>query len=107
MNPPATIGKVRPDDTRGRIIEIYGPESRGKTTVALHAVASAQAAGGIAAFSDAEHALDADYARALGVAKGTPLLEIDRVALSLDGTPVEWRLSRCNTARHHYLSEIE
>jgi recombination protein RecA len=52
---------------RGRIIEIYGPESSGKTTVALHAVASAQAAGGIAAFIDAEHALDADYAKALGV----------------------------------------
>jgi recombination protein RecA len=52
---------------RGRIIEIYGPESSGKTTVALHAVANAQAAGGIAAFIDAEHALDADYAKALGV----------------------------------------
>ncbi len=52
---------------RGRIIEVYGPESSGKTTVALHAVANAQAAGGIAAFIDAEHALDADYARALGV----------------------------------------
>ena len=52
---------------RGRIVEIYGPESSGKTTVALHAVASAQAAGGIAAFIDAEHALDPDYAKALGV----------------------------------------
>ena len=52
---------------RGRVVEIYGPESSGKTTVALHAVASAQMAGGIAAFIDAEHALDADYARALGV----------------------------------------
>jgi recombination protein RecA len=52
---------------RGRIIEIYGPESSGKTTVALHAVANAQAAGGIAAFIDAEHALDPDYAKALGV----------------------------------------
>src|SRR6184192_772385 len=52
---------------RGRIVEIYGPESSGKTTVALHAVANAQAAGGIAAFIDAEHALDPDYARALGV----------------------------------------
>ena len=52
---------------RGRVIEIYGPESSGKTTVALHAVANAQAAGGIAAFIDAEHALDPDYARALGV----------------------------------------
>jgi recombination protein RecA len=52
---------------RGRIIEIYGPESSGKTTVALHAVANAQAAGGVAAFIDAEHALDPEYARALGV----------------------------------------
>jgi len=52
---------------RGRIIEIYGPESSGKTTVALHAVASAQSAGGIAAFIDAEHALDPDYASKLGV----------------------------------------
>src|SRR6201982_3607934 len=52
---------------RGRIVEIYGPESSGKTTVALHAVANAQAAGGIAAFVDAEHALDPDYASKLGV----------------------------------------
>jgi recombination protein RecA len=52
---------------RGRVIEIYGPESSGKTTVALHAVASAQKAGGIAAFIDAEHALDPEYARNLGV----------------------------------------
>ena len=52
---------------RGRIIEIYGPESSGKTTVALHAVAQAQKMGGEAAFIDAEHALDPVYARALGV----------------------------------------
>jgi recombination protein RecA len=52
---------------RGRVIEVYGPESSGKTTVALHAVANAQRAGGIAAFIDAEHALDPEYARALGV----------------------------------------
>ena len=52
---------------RGRVIEIYGPESSGKTTVALHAVASAQRAGGIAAFIDAEHALDPEYAKKLGV----------------------------------------
>src|SRR5262250_2198221 len=52
---------------RGRIVEIYGPESSGKTTVALHAVANAQREGGIAAFIDAEHALDPDYAKALGV----------------------------------------
>lgn len=52
---------------RGRIIEIYGPESSGKTTVALHMVAEAQKNGGIAAFIDAEHALDAQYAKNLGV----------------------------------------
>ena len=52
---------------RGRIIEIYGPESSGKTTVALHCIAEAQKAGGIAAFVDAEHALDPVYAKALGV----------------------------------------
>ncbi|HEY2225607.1 recombinase RecA [Actinomycetospora sp.] len=52
---------------RGRVVEIYGPESSGKTTVALHAVANAQAAGGVAAFIDAEHALDPEYAKALGV----------------------------------------
>jgi recombination protein RecA len=52
---------------RGRIVEIYGPESSGKTTVALHAVANAQKAGGIAAFIDTEHALDPEYAKKLGV----------------------------------------
>lgn len=52
---------------RGRIIEIYGPESSGKTTLTLHAIANAQRAGGIAAFIDAEHALDPDYAQKLGV----------------------------------------
>lgn len=52
---------------RGRIIEIYGPESSGKTTVALHAIANAQKNGGIAAFIDAEHALDPEYAKKLGV----------------------------------------
>lgn len=52
---------------RGRVIEIFGPESSGKTTVALHAVAEAQKAGGVAAFVDAEHALDPLYAKALGV----------------------------------------
>ena len=51
---------------RGRIVEIYGPESSGKTTVALHAVANAQKAGGIAAFIDAEHAMDPEYAKKLG-----------------------------------------
>ncbi|TVP69783.1 MAG: recombinase RecA [Nitriliruptor sp.] len=52
---------------RGRVVEIFGPESSGKTTVALHVIAEAQRAGGIAAFIDAEHALDPTYAQALGV----------------------------------------
>ncbi|PKN48271.1 MAG: recombinase RecA [Deltaproteobacteria bacterium HGW-Deltaproteobacteria-20] len=52
---------------RGRIVEVYGPEASGKTTLTLHAIAQAQAAGGIAAFIDAEHAFDVTYARALGV----------------------------------------
>src|SRR5215468_2253070 len=52
---------------RGRIVEIYGPESSGKTSLALHAIANAQKAGGIAAFIDAEHALDPEYAKKLGV----------------------------------------
>ncbi|HQV36562.1 MAG TPA: DNA recombination/repair protein RecA, partial [Flavobacterium sp.] len=52
---------------KGRIIEIYGPESSGKTTLTLHAIAEAQKAGGIAAFIDAEHAFDRNYAQKLGV----------------------------------------
>jgi len=52
---------------RGRVAEIYGPESSGKTTVALHIIAEAQKLGGVAAFIDAEHALDAAYAKRLGV----------------------------------------
>src|SRR5262247_2645799 len=52
---------------RGRVVEIYGPESSGKTTLALHAVAEIQRQGGVAAFIDAEHALDVNYARKLGV----------------------------------------
>ncbi|CEA04600.1 Protein RecA [Metalysinibacillus saudimassiliensis] len=64
---------------RGRIIEIYGPESSGKTTVALHAIAEVQAGGGRAAFIDAEHALDPVYARALGV-------DIDQLLLSQPDT---------------------
>ena len=50
-----------------RVIEIYGPESSGKTTLALHAIAEVQKAGGVAAFVDAEHALDPTYSAALGV----------------------------------------
>ena len=52
---------------RGRVMEIYGPESSGKTTLALHVIANAQATGRLAAFIDAEHALDPDYAGKLGV----------------------------------------
>ena len=52
---------------RGRIVEVYGPESSGKTTLTLHAIAEAQSRGGVCAFIDAEHALDTDYARRLGV----------------------------------------
>ena len=59
---------------RGRVIEIYGPESSGKTTLALHAVAEAQKQGGAAAFVDAEHALDPAYARKLGVDLGELLI---------------------------------
>jgi len=64
---------------KGRVIEIYGPESSGKTTVALHAIAQAQKAGGQAAFIDAEHALDPNYAKALGV-------DIDELLLSQPDT---------------------
>ncbi len=64
---------------KGRIVEIYGPESSGKTTVALHAIAEAQKAGGYAAFIDAEHALDAVYAKNLGV-------DIDQLILSQPDT---------------------
>src|SRR5450756_880263 len=63
---------------RGRVVEIYGPESSGKTTLALHAIAEAQKLGGSAAFVDAEHALDPGYAKKLGVA--IDVLVIDSVA---------------------------
>ena len=70
-SPPArsrsTSRSASADIPRGRIIEIYGPESSGKTTLTLHAIANAQRAGGIAAFVDAEHALDPEYAKKLGV----------------------------------------
>jgi len=59
---------------RGRVVEVYGPESGGKTTLALHVIAEAQAAGGVAAFVDAEHALDPSYAEALGVDVGELLV---------------------------------
>ena len=64
---------------KGRIIEVYGPESSGKTTIALHTVAEAQKQGGIAAFIDAEHALDPVYAKALGV-------DIDNLIISQPDT---------------------
>src|ERR1700709_645932 len=59
---------------RGRVIEIFGPESSGKTTLSLHVIAEAQKAGGLAAFIDAEHALDPEYAKKLGVDIDTPLV---------------------------------
>lgn len=64
---------------RGRVIEVYGPESSGKTTLALHAIAEAQRAGGICAFIDAEHAIDVHYARGIGV-------EIDKLLVSQPDT---------------------
>lgn len=59
---------------KGRVVEIYGPESSGKTTLAIHAIASVQKAGGIAAFIDAEHAFDRFYAEKLGVDTGSLLI---------------------------------
>ncbi|GGX30773.1 hypothetical protein GCM10010353_52400 [Streptomyces chryseus] len=63
---------------RGRVVEVYGPESSGKTTLTLHAVANAQKAGGTVAFVDAEHALDPEYAKALGVDTDNLILSRDR-----------------------------
>src|SRR5881296_541675 len=59
---------------RGRVVEIFGPESSGKTTLTLHAIAEAQKAGGVAAFIDAEHALDINYAKSIGVDAATLLV---------------------------------
>src|ERR1700735_3616977 len=67
---------------RGRVVEIYGPESSGKTTLALHAIAEAQRGGGVAAFIDAEHALDIAYARSIGV-------ETDKILISQPDTGEE------------------
>ena len=86
---------------KGRIIEIYGPESSGKTTVALHAVAQAQKEGGIAAFIDAEHALDPSYAAALGVNIDELLLSqpdsgeqgLEIAGKLIDSGAVDWWLS--------------
>src|SRR5262249_21871699 len=83
---------------RGRIVEIYGPESSGKTTVALHAVANAQRTGGVAAFIDAEPALDPDYAQALGVDTdplllaqpdtGEPAVELDDMLIKSNAVDI-------------------
>ena len=63
---------------RGRVVEIYGPESSGKTTLCLHIIAQAQKAGGMAAFIDAEHAMDIGYARRIGVDVSNLLDEEDK-----------------------------
>ena len=74
---------------RGRVIEVFGPESSGKTTVAMHICAQAQKLGGIAAIVDAEHALDPEYAKALGVTL--------MIFLSVSQTPVSRRLKLQNS----------
>jgi recombination protein RecA len=74
---------------RGRVVEIYGPESSGKTTVALHAVANAQAAGGIAAFIDAEHALDPEIADMLVRSGALDIIVIDSVAALVPRAEIE------------------
>ena len=79
---------------KGRIIEIYGPESSGKTTVALHAVAEVQKAGGIAGFIDAEHALDPVYAKNIGV-------DIDNLYISQPG---QWRAGHGDHGDHGALA---
>ena len=78
---------------RGRVIEIYGPESSGKTTVALHAVAEAQKQGGVAAFIDAQHAMDPIYARNLGVDINNLLIsqpDNGEQALNYRGACTQW-----------------
>src|SRR3546814_5720052 len=84
---------------RGRIVEIYGPESSGKTTLALHAIAEAQKAGGIAAFVDAEHALDPGYAKKLGV-------DIDELIVSQPDTG-EQALEIVDTRSEEHTSELQ
>ena len=79
---------------RGRVIEVFGPESSGKTTLALHVIAEAQKAGGDAAFIDAEHALDPTYARKLGVDVDKP----DRLAAGLWRTGARNRAGACQFA---------
>ena len=84
---------------RGRVVEIYGPESSGKTTVALHAVANAQQAGGIAAFIDAEHALDPEYAKKLGV--DTDALLVSQPDTGEQALEIADMLVRSGAHRHH------
>ena len=82
---------------RGRIIEIYGPESSGKTTIALQVIAEAQKRGGMAAFIDVEHALDPSYARKLGVDVDNLLVsqpDYGEQALEITGAPDRFRLHR-------------
>ena len=78
---------------KGRVVEIFGPEGSGKTTVCLSTVANAQKNGGVAAFIDAEHALDPTYARKLGVSTST-------TSSSPSPTPASrrWRSARCSSA---------
>jgi len=75
---------------RGRVVEIYGPESSGKTTLTLHAIAEVQKTGGVAAFIDAEHALDVNYARRLGV-------NVDELLASPDPA-ILWEMTTCSPA---------
>ena len=84
---------------KGRVIEIYGPEASGKTTLALHVIAEAQKKGGIAAFIDAEHALDVHYAKKLGVKVDDLLLsqpDTGEQALEICGDSGPERGSRCD-----------
>ena len=83
---------------RGRVIEIYGPESSGKTTLALHAVAEAQKKGGIAAYIDAEHALDPIYARKLGVDIDEMLIPSPTRASRRWRSPTRWCARAASTS---------
>ena len=85
---------------RGRIIEVYGPESSGKTTVALHMIAEAQKMGGEAAFIDAEHALDPVYAKKLGV-------DIENLIVSQPDTGEHVGLNKCNQHFHTIHEDAE
>src|SRR5260370_16132 len=89
---------------RGRVVEIYGPESSGKTTLALHCLAEAQKKGGICAFIDAEHALDPIYARKLGVNVDDLLIsqpDAGEQALEIADTLVRSGAVQASRVRHH------